>query len=222
VIVEARLIALCKPVGSFSAVQVSAPSSKFDPDSQARCDLAMESRGLHRLRPCARRVQTVGDALHFREVLPPWFLATGPSGRGKSVAVENGSREWMRSGFGNALTLINCEACCPAEITPVDCEIKSRVPREHITPTLGRVIPRACCEFWGRTRSRVLVSASRRTILCLDFRLSSTMNGPEESSRSRGRARQHARRARYPIVSQRMSPIRIELCLRPPAILIGL
>src|SRR5439155_18048498 len=51
---------------------------------------------------------------------------------------------------------------------------------------------------WGAHASRVLVSASRRNDFCFWSRKQARMEMHEESSRSRGRARQHARRVRSP------------------------
>src|SRR6266403_186112 len=51
----------------------------------------------------------------------------------------------------------------------------------------------------GAHASRVLVSTSRRNNLSFLFRLQLTLSSPKKSSRSGGRARQHARRVRYPI-----------------------
>ncbi|PYJ14181.1 MAG: hypothetical protein DME93_00690 [Verrucomicrobia bacterium] len=52
--------------------------------------------------------------------------------------------------------------------------------------------------LWVAHASRVLVSASRRNNLFFEFRMQQRMETNVQSSRSRGRDRQHARRVRYP------------------------
>src|SRR5207244_11856033 len=74
------------------------------------------------------------------------------------------------------------------------------VPRSHRLKYApgGERAKGKVCRLRVAHASRVLVSASRRNRLFLESRCFGMTRSHNKSSRSRGRARQHARRVRYP------------------------